>query len=320
MPSMLSRVVRVLAYVGGNNNPELAEKSNKDVVKMLRGAEVLFPVMLPRRGYKLKKRNIDGVPTDVFSKKKNASENVVFYLHGGAYISHMMFYYRLLYKRFSKASGGGTVVAHDYRCAPEYKYPAALEDTLKVWDWLLEQGYQPENIVLAGDSAGGNLGFELMMTLHDAGKPMPRAAVFMSPWLDMTCSGKSYLENYRKDPVFGNWKSHPKTIEEVQAIMARGPLYSWVGDHAKDEPIISPVYADFDNTYPPMFFTAGGIEMLRSDSETIVEKLQKAGVEANLHVFPGQVHAFPVYQVYPEAMQALKEIFAFVRTQFDVKN
>ena len=238
-------------------------------------------------------------------------------IHGGAYISRMMFYYRLLNRRWSKASGGGTVVNFDYRCAPEHTYPAALEDTLAVWDWLLEQGVKPENVVTVGDSAGGHLSVSLLMKLREQGKTMPRASVLMSPWLDMTASGRSYVENYGVDPVFGI-KGAKITVDEVKNLLMKSELYMWLGDNDRTDPYISPVFNEFDSAYPPVFVTVGGDEMLLSDAETLVEKLKKAGVSASLLVGDRMFHAYPVYQIFPEARQALKAISAFIRGQYEL--
>ena len=317
MASLAGRLFSEIARAAGNVNPNVVIQKKKNIVKDLRSMEPLFRRYFAPIGYTYEKTDAPGVPTEIFRKKKNGSENVVFVLHGGAYISRMMFYYRLLNKRYSKASGGGTEVHFDYRCAPEALYPAALEDTMKVWNWLQEQGYHPENTVTVGDSAGGHLTMDLLMKLHDEGKPMPRASVLMSPWLDMTASGSSYVENYKVDPVFGIRGQTP-TPDEVRDLLMKSELYMWFGDHDRKDPYISPVYNEFDDTYPPIFVTVGGDEMLLSDSQTLVEKFRKAGVKATLYVGDRMFHAFPVYQIFPEARQALRAIDAFIRGQFDI--
>lgn len=312
MPSIPGKLFSEIARAAGNVNPITVEKKKKNVVKDLRSMEPLFPHYIAPAGYTYRKIDVDGVPTEVFSKKENPSDKVVLVLHGGAYISRMMFYYRLLNKRYSVASGGGTVVQFDYRCAPEYTYPAALEDALKVWDWLMAQGYKPENIVTTADSAGGNLTMQLLMSLHDAGRPMPRACIMMSPWIDMTASGPSYVYNYKVDPVFGIRGKTP-TQDEVRTLLAKSELYMWFGDHDRTDPYISPALAEYDGTYPPILVTVGGNEMLLSEAETLVSKFKQAGVEATLYVGEGMFHAFGVYQIFPEARQVLRVCDAFIR-------
>ena len=315
MASLAGRAFCAIARAAGNINPIIVEKKHIDIVKNLRSMEPLFRHYFAPVGYTFEKIDVKGVPTEVFRKKKGGSDNVVLVIHGGAYVSRMMFYYRLLNKRYSKASGGGTVVHYDYRCAPEHIYPAALEDTMAVWDWLEEQGVKPQNIVTVGDSAGGHLTVNLWMKLREQGRELPRASVLMSPWLDMTASGDSYVYNYGADPVFGI-KGETITEEGVKELLQKSDIFMWLGDNDRTDPYISPVYNEFDDKYPPAFVTVGGHEMLLSDSKTLVEKLRKAGVEATLLIGDGMMHAYPVYQLFPEARQALKAICGFIRGQY----
>ena len=317
MASITGKLFGEIARAAGNVNPEVVVKKKKNVVKDLRSMEPLFKHYIAPKGYSFKKVDVDGISTEIFSKKEGGNDKVILVLHGGAYISRMMFYYRVLNKRYSVASGGGTVVHFEYRCAPEHTYPCALEDALKVWDYLLSQGYKEENIIIVGDSAGGHLSVNLMMKLHDTGRKMPRAAILMSPWLDMTASGKSYVENYKVDPVFGIRGQTPSQ-EDVKKLLMQSELYMWLGDNDRKDPYISPVYNTFDNTYPPVLVTAGGHEMLLSDSETIVEKFREAGVEATLHIGNEMFHAFNVYQLFPEAREALDLGDKFIREKFSV--
>ena len=317
MASLAGRAFSFIARAAGNVNPLIVEQKHKNIVKDLRSMEPLFRHYFAPIGYSFEKKDANGVPAEVFRKKKNGSDNVVLVIHGGAYVSRMMFYYRLLNKRWSKASGGGTVVHFDYRCAPEHIFPAALEDTLTVWDWLLAQGVKPENIVTVGDSAGGHLSVSLWMKLREQGKAMPRAGVLMSPWLDMTAGGASYVENYGVDPVFGI-KGATISPDEVKSLLRKSELYMWLGDNDRTDPYISPLFNEFDEKYPPVFVTVGGDEMLLSDSQTLVEKLRKAGVSATMLIGDRMFHAYPVYQIFPEARQALNAISAFIRGQYEL--
>ena len=317
MTSLVGRAVSMFVRTVGNVNPVRIKKKKKDLVKQLRGTEKLFRHYMPPPGYRYQKIDVQGVPVEIFAPKKNGSDKVVLVIHGGSYISHMMFYYRLLNKRYSKASGGGTVIQFDYRCAPEHPYPAALEDALKVWNWLTEQGYRPENIVTAGDSSGGHLTLDLLMRLHDTGGKMPKASVLMSPWIDMTISGSSYAENYPVDVVFGE-KGKTPTPEEVRAIMKTSGHYGWFGDRDRSDPMISPVLNEFDGSYPAIFVAVGENEMLRSEAQTLVEKFRQAGLEAELLIGEGMFHAYPMYQFIPESRQTLKRVSTFIGRQLGV--
>ena len=317
MPSTVAKILNRVVRVAANINPEIVEKKKKNLVHDLRSMEWMFKhCSFVPRGYKLDKIDVDGVPTEVFSKKENGSDKVVFVLHGGAYVSRMIFYYRLMNKKYSEAAGGGTVIHYEYRCAPENLYPAALEDTMKVWNWLTkEKGVDEENIITLGDSAGGHLNVSLLMKLHDEGRKMPKAAVCLSPWLDMTASGESYVRNYGKDPIFGV-KGKTPAADEVEKLLAKSDVFMWCGDHDRTDPYISPVYAEFDDSYPPFFVTCGGNEMLMSDSVTLVKKLKAAGVRATLDVTEGMWHVFNLYQVFPEAKRAIRIVNEFIHGEF----
>ena len=130
---------------------------------------------------------------------------VILQLHGGGYIGPMKNIYRRFAVLYSKLSMGGDVLTIDYRVAPEHPFPAALEDAVYAYQWLIqEKKYAPEQIVVAGDSAGGGLTLALALYLRDHHMPMPGALITMSPWTDLTCSGESHLTNYDRDPLFGN--------------------------------------------------------------------------------------------------------------------
>lgn len=315
-PSIPGKLFSEIARAAGNVNPNVVAEKNKNLVKDLRSMEVFFPNYVAPRGYKFEKVDVEGIPVEIFSRIKNPSDKVIFVLHGGAYVSRMMFYYRMKNKRYSEACEGGTVIHFDYRCAPEYKYPTQIEDTMKVWNWLTkEKGVKEENIITVGDSAGGHLNISLLMKLHDEGRKMPRAAVCLSPWLDMTASGKSYVENYKNDPVFGIRGVTPKP-EEVHDLLMASDLYMWFGDADRSDRWISPVLGDFDDKYPPLFVTVGGYEMLRSDSETLVEKFRNAGVEARLHIEPGMFHVYNMYELFPESQRAIKMVNDYIHEKF----
>ena len=311
MASIAGKLFSHIARAAGNVNPIVVKEKKKNVVKDLRSMEPLFRHFIAPIGYRFEKIDADGVPTEVFSKKKDPSGNLVFVIHGGAYISRMMFYYRLLNKRYSKASGGGTVIHFDYRCAPEATFPAALDDAEKVWNWAMEHGFMPQKTVTVGDSAGGHLTLDLLMRLHDAGREKPKASVLMSPWIDMTASGESYVYNYKVDPVFGI-KGKTPSPEEVKDLLMQSELYMWLGDNDRNDRYISPIKNEFDAGYPSMLVFVGGHEMLRSEAELLVDKLKKAGAKARLIVGDGMFHAYPVYQIFPEARAAIKEITHFI--------
>ena len=143
----------------------------------------------------------------LLSLKENPGQDyVILQLHGGGYMGAVRNAYYVFAGLYNEVSKGCNVLTPDYRVAPEHPYPAALEDALASYQWLLDKGYYGEQIIVAGDSAGGGLAMALCMYLKDHHMPMPGGVIAMSPWTDLTASGESYTTNYEKDPLFGNTK------------------------------------------------------------------------------------------------------------------
>lgn len=225
---------------------------------------------------------------------------VILQLHGGGYIGRIRNAYRDFAVLYSKLTKDRAVLSVDYRVAPEDPYPAALEDALTAYHWLRERGLKGEQIIVAGDSAGGGLALALTMYLRDHGEEVPKKLVLMSPWTDLAASGESYETNYEKDPLFGN------TRESM--------LYSnaYYGDQDPKDPYISPLYGDFTGL-PPMLFQVGSIEMLLSDSVQAAEKARVAGCDVRLTVYEGMFHVFQLgMKKMKESRQAWREIDGFI--------
>ena len=134
----------------------------------------------------------------------------------------------------------------------------------------------------------------------------------------MTASGDSYVYNYKVDPVFGIRGVTPSP-EECKELLYKSELYNWLGDTPRDDRYVSPALTYYDDTYPPIFVTVGGDEVLKSECELLVKKFNEAGVEATLFAPPGMMHAFPIYELFPEAQQGLRMAFAFIREKFGVE-
>ena len=149
--------------------------------------------------------------------------------------------YRYVAAKYARASHGAKVLTVDYRIAPEHAYLAAIEDVQVTWNWLLEQGYKEENIIIVGDSAGGNLTVSFVLKLRDSGRRLPKAIITLSPWLDLTCSGRSYEENLMRDPIFG-LKDENQNLIDSNAI-----LLQYFEGQDLTNPYISPIYSNFDN-------------------------------------------------------------------------
>ncbi len=208
--------------------------------------------------------------------------------------------YRSFAGLYSEVSKGMSVLTIDYRVAPEHPYPAALEDAVAAYRWLLEQGFFSEQIILAGDSAGGGLAMALCHYIKDHGMHLPCGIIAMSPWTDLLASGESYETNYEKDPLFG------KTRDSL--------IYNkdYVGEHDPMDAYISPLYGDFRD-FPPMLIQVGSYEMLLSDSVSVAAKAREQGVKVRLSIYEGMFHIFQMAMLLlPESKKAWMEIGKFI--------
>lgn len=224
-------------------------------------------------------------------------DKVIMYCHGGGYISGGLGYARILAAKLAIATGIETV-SFEYRLSPENRYPAALEDAIKVWEYIRECGYGANDIIVAGDSAGGNLALELLLELKESCARLPKALVLFSPWTDMTCLSNSYKVYADKDPLL--------TYEYIT--MARK---AYMGDDEDySNPKYSPLYADLSNM-PPALIQVGSNEILRDDSEKLAKKYSKCGSLAKVEVYPGGWHVFQQMPI-AKASQALDNVKYFL--------
>lgn len=233
---------------------------------------------------------------------------VILQIHGGGYIGPMKNIYRKFAVRYSKLSYGGDVLTVDYRVAPEHPYPAALQDALAAYLWLVrEKKYRPDMVVFAGDSAGGGLALALVMYLRDHRLPLPGGMILMSPWADLTCGGESYDSNYELDPLFGNTR---------ESMLYDSP---YIGEEDPKNPYLSPVFGNFKGL-PPMLFQVGSLEMLLSDSLTAAEKAGKAGVRRRISVYEGMFHVFQMsMDLFPESREAWAEAGRFLQIIYHIR-
>lgn len=237
----------------------------------------------------------------LLSLKENPSQDhVILQLHGGGYMGAVRNAYYVFAGLYNEVSHGCNVLTPDYRVAPEHPYPAALEDAVASYQWLLDKGYYGEQIIVAGDSAGGGLAMALCMYLKDHHMPMPGGVVAMSPWADLTASGESYETNYERDPLFGNTKDSLIYVND------------YAGDHDKMDCYISPLFGDFRG-FPPMLIQVGSLEMLLSDSVSVAAKAREQGIRVRLSIYEGMFHVFQMaYLNIPESKKAWAEVGKFI--------
>jgi epsilon-lactone hydrolase len=233
-----------------------------------------------------------------------SNSKVVMYLHGGGYVSGSCSDHRGIISKFAKITGVATLL-YEYRLAPEHPFPAAVEDSVRVYQWLLDAGYSPGNILFAGESAGGGLCLATLLALNERHLPMPVAAVAISPWTDLTCSGESYRTKNRVSPA---------------------PLNSWnvfshyyVGDDVATNPLISPLFGD-PGGLPPMLINAGMDDELYDDGEQFYLKAREAGVDVTFRPGVGMIHCYPLLApMFREATEAMNEITTFIKKHLHIK-
>lgn len=251
------------------------------------------------RGTRIEATTLAGRPADRLTPTGEVSDQVIYYLHGGAYLGGSPRSHRGLLAHFAKAAGC-EVVALDYRLAPEHPYPAALEDAVAGYRELLAEGIPAEQIVIAGDSAGGNLALVTAIALRDAGVVPPAGLVLLSPWTDMSSSGKSMGSRAERDRILT-----VLGISKAAETFAAGRKLA--------DPLLSPLFADLTGL-PPMLVQVGDDELLLDDSTRLVAAARKAGVPALLCVKPRLWHVWQVLAGWmPEADQAISEMGDYVR-------
>ncbi len=242
-----------------------------------------------------------GDVTGLWLTAREADERagVLLYLHGGGFVLGSLRTHRHLAGALSQASGL-PVLLLDYRRAPEHPYPAAADDALAAFHWLLDQGYTAQQVVMAGDSAGGHLVAGLLAELTRRRAAMPGAAVLFSPFLDLTCADLDARDAARRDPYIP-----PARAREVAALYA--------GELGVDHPRLD-VFRGTKRRWPPTLIQVGGAECLLADAERLAAALTAAGAHCDLRVWPGQVHVFPAFAaILPEGRLAIRQAGEFVR-------
>lgn len=202
---------------------------------------------------------------------------VILYCHGGGYSTGSTVYARTLTKKLAESTSMD-VFAFNYRLAPEHPYPAATEDALKAWNYLMYLGYGARDVIVAGDSAGGNLALSLTLRLKEQERLLPRGLVLLSPWTDLTKSGKSYESRKEVDPVLDH-----EYLDRM--------IENYAGGQELSNPLISPLFGNFKG-FPPTYIQVGDNEILLSDATLLHKKLLKENVSAHLDVYKGMWHVF----------------------------
>ena len=246
----------------------------------------------------------NGVPSEQVEATGASPDRNVLYFHGGGYAVGSPRSHRGLAKRIS-AQSAARILVPDYRLAPEHLFPAAVDDGLSAYRWLISEGIAADRIALAGDSAGGGLALAVLLALRDGGEALPACAVLLSPWADMKCSGESYQARASMDPI-------------VSAEMCLGMAEMYVGEADHRHPHASPVYGNFEGL-PPILVQVGEREIVVDDALAIERRAKEAGVPVQVDIWKHMIHQWQLYaSVVEDGRRAIEEIGDFIRRHIEV--
>lgn len=239
----------------------------------------------------------DGIPCEWVVAPDVDENKILLHFHGGGYVIGHPSGYRNYNSRISEAVGA-RVLAVDYRLAPEHPFPAAFEDTLRAYKWVLAQGCEPAQIGFTGESAGGGLVLATLLAARDEGVPLPAAAVAISPWVDLTNTGDSHVFNADADPMLEPMVLDPYTAAYLNGADPKNPL-------------ASAVCAELSGL-PPIYILVGSTEVLLDDARALFMNASRAGVNTTIEVAPEMPHIWPIfaYQL-PEGRSAITRMSAF---------
>lgn len=241
--------------------------------------------------------DIEGMKSEWIAPIGSDPTKVIMYVHGGGYVSGSCLDHRAFVSKFAK-SCAYTNLVYEYRLAPEFPFPAALDDSVTIYKALLAKGYSNDNIIIAGESAGGGLAFALLLALKEQNIALPAAGVAISPWTDLTCSGESY---------------HTKNKVSL------APMNSWLvfskhyaGNYDLTNPLISPLFGDLRGL-PPLYINSGTSDELYDDGERFYKKALEQGVDIAFKSGEQMVHCYPFFSpAFKEAKEAMDEICSFI--------
>lgn len=241
---------------------------------------------------------VSGINSEWLVPKAAEPGRVLLYLHGGGYAVGSLRTHRALVSRLAYQNNLRALHI-DYRLAPEHPFPAALEDSIHAYYWLVDQGYDPKQIVIAGDSAGGGLAMAMLLMLKELGRPLPSACVCLSPWVDLTLSGASVQTFAKADPIV----PVPELVDWAKA---------YAGSYSITHPMLSPLLGDLSGL-PPILIQASTREVLTDDAVRLHQKILEAGGDVTLQLYPDMLHVWQIMWRYvPESREALKDIHRFL--------
>ena len=295
----------------------MSQQQLQTIVEMLRSQPVVNPnasVEEARAGFEqvasmfpvdadIKREVVSagGIKAEWVSAPDGDAGRAVLYLHGGGYVIGSINTHRSLAARLSRASGARVLVI-DYRLAPEHPHPAAVDDAVAAYRWMLAQGLKPARITVAGDSAGGGLTVATLVAIRDAKLPLPGAGACLSPWVDLEGIGESMTTKADVDPI-------------VQKAGLLQMAAAYLGGKAPRTPLAAPLYADLSGL-PPLLIQVGTDETLLDDASRLAERARKAGVTVSYEPWESMIHVWHLFApMLDEGQQAIERVGEFVRKQ-----
>ncbi|HET6774956.1 MAG TPA: alpha/beta hydrolase fold domain-containing protein [Acidimicrobiales bacterium] len=277
--------------------------ADTDLQELRNATETLHAQFAPPPETTVQPVNTGGVPSLLVTAGA-AREATLLFLHGGGYVAGSAFGYRHLAGALAVAADCGVVVP-EYRLAPEHPFPAAVEDALRAYVWMLDSGIRPDEVTLAGDSSGGGLALSLLIRLTQEGLPLPGGAVLLSPAVDLTFE---QLEDLAGDPA------RALSLDQMRSFAA-----SYLAGHPADDPLVNSLHADLTGL-PPLLVQGGTGDLVVVDAHRLAARAREHGIDVRLELYPADTHDFQVFWSFlPEAADALKQAGRFAREVADAE-
>ena len=296
-PTYRARCIRFLVK---HTVGRMYRKAGQSIPELRKLDDLLVRSQRSPKGTQVSSVTLNGVSAEWIQGPGAGADAAILHLHGGAFVTGYPAIHRELAARIS-ASAGVWILSPDYRLSPEHPFPAAVQDALSAYRWLMTQGYPPSRLFLGGESSGGGLALQALLTMKEEGIPLPRAAFFLSPVTDwIGLDGESYSTRANLDPL-------------LCLSQCRFTASLYVGDNPGDTPLLRPIEMDLTGL-PPMWIQVGDHEVLLSDAERLARRAVNRGVDVDFRVWPGLWHVFQATaRLVPEAKDSIEELGRFVR-------
>ena len=294
----LAQLEKVIELLTSRERPE-----NPTVEDSRTGFEKLARVVGGKTPADVRQVDAGGVPSELVSAGGASDDTATLYLHGGGYVVGSPRTHREFARRLSAASRAQVLVI-DYRLAPENPFPAPVEDAVSAYRWLLDEGYAPEKLSIAGDSAGGGLTAAALVSIRDNGLPLPACGVCLSPWVDMEGIGDSMTSRADRDPMV-----------QKEGLVAMAGVY--LADADPRSPLAAPMYADLSGL-PPLLIQVGASETLFDDAVRLDERARAAGVETDFEEWDDMIHVWHIFApMLDEGQRAIERMGEFMRDKWN---